>query len=157
MKKADLICAVIGMLFSSGTFIITFGFKKFKNVPVGPEFFPRYLSVGLFICCAVLFIQSATRPPANDRAAPSINPLHPGMRRLLAGLGIIVAYTFAWDIIGFPIATPLGLCALMFLLGVRKYPLMAFFSLGTTAVVFGAFKFLLGIDMPLGFLENIMG
>jgi putative tricarboxylic transport membrane protein len=156
MKTADMVCALIGMLFSGGAFAMTLFFKKFKNVPVGPEFFPRWLAIGLFICSAALFVQALRRPVSADKPAPSISPRNKGIQRLLIGMAVILIYAVTWELVGFPITTPLALFGLMFLLGLRRYPVMICFALGATAAVFCAFKFLLGIDMPLGALENVV-
>ncbi|MDR2509354.1 MAG: tripartite tricarboxylate transporter TctB family protein [Spirochaetaceae bacterium] len=153
MKKADIAAGLIGMLFSGAAFTATLGFKQFKNVPIGPEFFPRYLSAGLFLCSAVLFVQALRRADSGKAAALSLKDA--GMRRLLAGIAIIALYAFLWDIAGFPVITPAAVFALIFLLGYRKYLSMAVFALGTTAVIFCAFKLLLAIDLPLGFLESL--
>ncbi|MBQ7158484.1 MAG: hypothetical protein IJS09_03525 [Treponema sp.] len=58
MRKANIIAGGIGMLVSALAFVKTFSFKQFKNVPVGPEFFPRALAISLFICCLALVIQN---------------------------------------------------------------------------------------------------
>jgi putative tricarboxylic transport membrane protein len=156
MKKADLMAAVMGIGFSSITFIITLGFKKFKNVPVGPEFFPRWLSVGLFVCSVALLIQALKTKPAQDKASPTLSLRDRGMQRLLVGATLIVVYAVSWNFMGFLLATPLALFALMFLLGLRRYRGMALFSVSAVVVIFCAFRYLLGIDMPMGFLDGIL-
>lgn len=156
MKKANIVCAVAGMLLSLFAFIKTFGFKQFQNIPIGPEFFPRYLAAGLFLCSAALLLQALSTNPAKDRPAPTICPRDKGIQRLLAGLLIILVYALLWEVLGFIIVTPPALFALMFLLGLRRYVLMGVFSLGTMVVVFGAFRMFLGIDMPLGILYGIL-
>ena len=156
MRKANLVGAVTGMVFSAAAFIKTLSFKQFKNVPVGPEFFPRYLAAGLFVCSAILFVQAMLANPKKDKKAPTISPLDRGMQRLFAGIAIIVVYALCWEVLGFVIATPLAMAGMMLLLGYRRYPLMALFSLGTTIVVFGAFRFFLNVDMPLGILEGLL-
>jgi putative tricarboxylic transport membrane protein len=155
VKKANIIAAIIGMAFSSTVFIITLGFKKFKNVPIGPEFFPRWLAIGLFVCSAVLLIQAIKIKPAGDRPAPTLSLFDRGMLRLLAGAAIIVVYAISWNFLGFIISTPLVLFGLMFLLGLRRYPVMIIFSLSATVVIFCAFRYLLGIDMAMGFLYGV--
>jgi putative tricarboxylic transport membrane protein len=152
MKKANIVAAIIGIGFSAGAFIITFGFKKFKNVPVGPEFFPRWLAIGLFVCSVALLVQAIMVKPAEDRPAPPLSLRDRGMLRLLAGAAIIVAYAVSWNYLGFIIATPLAVFGLIFLLGLRKFPVMIIFSVSAMAVIFCAFRYLLGIDMPMGFL-----
>ncbi|MDR1862782.1 MAG: tripartite tricarboxylate transporter TctB family protein [Treponema sp.] len=155
MKKANIVSAIIGMGFSATAFIMTLSFRKFKNVPVGPEFFPRYLAAGLFICSAVLLIQALQAKFRNGAAAPTISLKDNGMRRLLLGVVIIVAYALCWELLSFVIATPFALFALMFLLGLRRYRVMILFSCGATIVIFSAFRFFLGIDMPMGLLEGL--
>ena len=156
MKKANLVSAIVGMAFSATAYILTLSFKQFKNVPVGPEFFPRYLATGLFICSAVLLIQAIRANPKKDKKAPTISPLDKGMQRLFAGIAIIIVYALFWEPVGFIIATPLAMVGMMILLGYRKYMMMIIFSLGTTVVVFGAFKVFLNVDMPLGLLEFLL-
>ena len=156
MKRANIVAALIGMGFSSAVFIVTLGFRKFKNVPIGPEFFPRWLAIGLFACSAALLVQALRTKSADNRPAPTLSIFDKGMQRLLAGVAIIVLYAFLWDSLGFVIITPFGLFALMFLLGLRRYRVMIVFSLGAMIVIFCAFRYLLGIDMPVGILYGIL-
>ena len=156
MKKANIVAALIGMGFSTGIFIITLGFRKFRNVPIGPEFFPRWLAIGLFTCSVVLLVQAIRTKPAADSSAPTLSFFDKGIQRLLIGMAVIVVYAFSWNFLGFIIATPLGLFALMFVLGLRRYPAMIAFSFGAMIVIFCAFRYLLGIDMPMGILYGIL-
>ena len=142
------------MLFSAVAFIMTLSFRQFQNVPVGPEFFPRYLAAGLFICCLVLFLQQFRY--RDKRPAPVISLRDKGMQRLLKGGAIILVYALLWEVLGFVIVTPLAVFALMFLLGMRKYPAMIIFSLAAMLVIFSAFRFFLGVDMPLGLLDGLL-
>ena len=155
MRKANFFCALVGMAVSGTAFFMTLGFKKFKNVPVEPAFFPRILTIGLFISSLILLIQAITADPKKDKKSPTISPMDKGMRRLFAGIAIIVVYALLWEPLGFIISTPLAMAGMMFLLGYRNYLKMVTFSLGTMIVVFGAFKFFLTVDMPLGVLESL--
>jgi putative tricarboxylic transport membrane protein len=162
VKRANIAAAVIGMALSSGAYTVTLGFKKFRNVPVGPEFFPRWLAVGLFVCSGVLLFQALkTVVPAGgktdeDKKSLTLSPRDAGVRRMLIGLGILLLYALSWNLLGFILATPLVLFAVTFLLGHRKIPVMAIFALAATAVIFCAFRFLLGIEMPLGVLDGLL-
>jgi putative tricarboxylic transport membrane protein len=142
------------MLFSAAAFIMTLSFRQFQNVPVGPEFFPRYLATGLFICCLVLFLQQFRYKDA--RPAPVISPRDKGMQRLLKGVAIILVYALLWEVLGFIIITPITIFVFMFLLGMRRYPAMIIFSVAAMLVVFSAFRFFLGVDMPLGILDGLL-
>jgi putative tricarboxylic transport membrane protein len=156
LKKANIACGLVGMAFSAFAFIQTLGFKKFPLVPVGPEFFPRYLAAGLFICSAILIIQALVTKPKKEEKAPTISPFDKGMLRLFIGIAIIVLYAVLWEPVGFLIVTPLAMVAIMLLCGYRRYFMMVIFSLGTTLVVFGAFSFFLNVNMPLGILWVLM-
>ena len=141
------------MLFSACAFIMTLSFRQFQNVPVGPEFFPRYLAAGLFICCLVLFLQQYKY--RDSRPAPVISLRDKGMQRLLKGTAMILVYALLWEILGFIIITPFAIFALMFLLGMRRYTAMIVFSISAMLVVFTAFRFFLNVDMPLGILYGL--
>jgi putative tricarboxylic transport membrane protein len=156
VKKANIVCAVIGMVFSAAAFAMTLSFKQLQNIPVGPEFFPRYLASGLFLCCLALLIQQVKAGIKSDEPAPTISLRDKGMQRLLAGVAIIIGYALLWEVLGFIIATPLALFGLIFLLGLRRYPVMIIFSIAAMLVIFSAFRFFLGIDMPLGILEGLL-
>ena len=156
MRKANFFSGLVGMIFSATAFTMTFGFKQFKNVPVGPEFFPRYLAGALFLCSTILLVQAIRANPKKDKGAPTISPLDKGMQRLFAGIGIIIVYALCWEPVGFIIMTPLAMTAIMLLLGYRKKLTMIIFALATTVVVFGAFKIFLNVDMPLGILDMIL-
>jgi putative tricarboxylic transport membrane protein len=155
LKRANIVGAVIGMGFSAFAFIATLGFKKFRNVPVGPEFFPRWMAIGLFICSAALLIQALRVKQGADKPAPTISLRDKGMQRLLIGAAIVVVYAICWNILGFVIATPLAAFAIIFLLGYRKFPVMIIFSCAAAAIVYSAFHFFLGVDMPMGVLEGL--
>jgi putative tricarboxylic transport membrane protein len=154
MKKANIAAAIAGMGVSAAAFIVTLGFKQFKNVPVGPEFFPRWMAAGLFVCSLGLLVQSV-KAKSSGGPSPTLSPFDQGMRRLLIGAAIIVVYGISWDFLGFIAATPPGLFALMALLGLRNLRKMIIFSLSAMIVIFCAFRYLLGINMPMGFLEGL--
>lgn len=78
-----------------------------------------------------------------------------GMQKALAGLAIVVAYALLWEVLGFLIITPIAIFLMTLLLGKREYIKMIIVAVGATAIVFLAFKYLLGIQMPLGFMEEL--
>ncbi|MDR0512721.1 MAG: tripartite tricarboxylate transporter TctB family protein [Treponema sp.] len=159
MKNANIVCGLVGMAFSAFAFIRTLDFPQFALVPIGPEFFPRYMAAGLFICSAILIIQSFAAKPKKaekEKKAPTISPFDKDMRRLFAGIALIIVYARLWETVGFVIMTPLAMAALMFLMGYRKYLMMAIFAVGTTALVYALFSFFLNVHMPAGILRGIL-
>ena len=156
MKKANIISAIVGMCVSALAFGYTFTFKKFKNVPVGPEFFPRALALILFICCLTLLLTNLKTTQRNKGEAPTLSLFNKDMQKAAIALGLIIVYALLWNVIGFLIATPFAVFAMAYLLGKRNYLVMAIVSVAATVLIFCTFKFLLGIEMPLGFIENYM-
>jgi len=150
MKKANMVCGIIGMVFSATAFIKTLSFRQFLNVPVGPEFFPRYLAVGLFICSLILFLQQFWSK--DKRPNPTISPLNKDIQRILIAGVLILVYALLWESAGFIIISPPALFVFMFILGNRKYISMAIFSIAATVVVFASFRYFLHVDLPLGLL-----
>ena len=155
MKKVNIISAVIGMIVSAAAFGYTFTFKQFKNVPVGPEFFPRVLATALFIFCALLLLTNLKTSESNKKSAPTMSLKNRGMQKALAGLAIVVIYALLWEVLGFLIITPIAIFLMTLLLGKREYIKMTVIAIGASAIVFIAFKYLLGIQMPLGFMEEL--
>ncbi|QNL96362.1 tripartite tricarboxylate transporter TctB family protein [Treponema sp. Marseille-Q4132] len=155
MKKANIISAVIGIIVSAAAFGYTFTFKQFKNVPVGPEFFPRVLAIALFIFCVLLLLTNLKTSETNNKSAPTMSLKNRGMQKALAGLAIVVVYALLWEVLGFLIITPIAIFLMTLLLGKRSYIKMIIVAVGATAIVFLAFKYLLGIQMPLGFMEEL--
>ena len=155
MKKANIISAVIGMIVSAAAFGYTFTFKQFKNVPVGPEFFPRVLAIALFIFCVLLLLTNLKTSESNKKSAPTMSLKNRGMQKALAGLAIVVVYALLWEVLGFLIITPIAIFLMTLLLGKKEYIKMIIIAVGATAIVFLAFKYLLGIQMPLGFMEEL--
>ena len=162
MKKANIVCGLVGMTFSAVVFIRTLGFREFPNVHMGPEAFPRLMAAGLFICSLILVIQAIILMPqkaANGSAAQtegSPASTKKSMLRLLIGVVIIILYAWAWQPVGFLVTTPFAMFAIMFLVGFREYLKMIIFSLLTPAVIFYAFSFFLNVNMPLGILRNVI-
>jgi len=150
MRKANIISALIFMCLSVYVVATALTFKKFKNVPVGPEFFPKYLGIGLFICSGVLLVQSIYSK--DESKASTISPMDKGIQRVLLGLLIMVAYLYLWPALGFLVVTPILLFLMMYLLQIRNYKLMFAIAIGVSLVIFLVFKLLLGIEMPLGIL-----
>ncbi|MCK9303586.1 MAG: tripartite tricarboxylate transporter TctB family protein [Sphaerochaetaceae bacterium] len=153
MRKANFISGIIGMVFSAVAFGYTFTFKQFINVPVGPEFFPRFLALGLFICSLILVLTNITDTPHNAGPTKTLSLRDKGMQRLVIGIGIVLAYALLWNVLGFLIITPFCLFGLMYLVDTREYRTMIVVSVVATALIFLVFKFLLGIEMPMGFMD----
>jgi putative tricarboxylic transport membrane protein len=156
MKKADAICGIAAAAFAAWAFGMTFTFRQYKNAPMGPDIYPRAMAVGLFICAMVFLGQKLLIKGTSTGTSTSTSTDkkdYSGLKRLgIAFCGTIV-YALLWPLAGFLVATPLFFFGFMFLLGMRRWLTMVIVSVAATAVVFLVFANVLGITMPLGFME----
>ena len=154
MSFANVIGALCFLALGVYALIETLGFKKYKNSVVGPEAFPRIMALGLIVCCAVLIVQSLLhRKKANDPDAPSLSLRMRGMRHMLLCAILAVAFVALWEPLGFLILTPVVMFALMYLIDMRNYKVMALVAVGLTLIVWLLFYKVLSISVPIGPLE----
>lgn len=154
MAFANILGALAFIAVAAYAFVQSLAFKQFKNVPVGPEVFPRMMAAALAISCAALLIQSL-RGKAQGKAAPTLSLKSRGMRRMLLCAGVVAALIALWNVAGFWILGPLSMFAVMWLMDMREYKTMAIVSLAVVLVVWLLFWKVLNISLPLGPFEFI--
>lgn len=120
---------------------------------VGPRFFP-YLSAGIMAFLSLLLILGGlwkkgygaeeTRPVMKK---DQLNPV-------LAFMGIGTGYIAALPFLGVAIATPLCLAVFFRYFELRRWGWILFFSIGATIVIYYVFEKLMGVPLPMGFLES---
>lgn len=67
---------------------------------------------------------------------------------IFLGIVILVVYVLALPILGFIISTVVMLVALLLAYGVRSWKMISALSVGTTAIVYLSFYYLLAIQLP---------
>ena len=115
----------------------------------GPGFFPLVLAVSFTLVCLILLV-AALRAPA-DASAESGGAAEGGIRwKVLATLGVMLAYAFVLEPLGFVVAT----CGLLYfffraLEGMRWTVAVAASAL-TSVVTYVIFKVWLHVRLPPG-------
>ena len=124
---------------------------RFGAVTVpGPGFFPLVLAVGFTLVCLILLV-AALRAPADAAAAEPGGAGEGGIRwKVLATLGVMLAYAFVLEPLGFVVAT----CGLLYfffraLEGMRWTVAIAASAL-TSVVTYVIFKVWLYVRLPPG-------
>ncbi|MDR7529043.1 MAG: tripartite tricarboxylate transporter TctB family protein [Armatimonadota bacterium] len=117
MRRADLLTGlglfIVAIIYFHQSLGIVRGFASDR---LGPAFFPRLLAGSLAALAVVLMVRAG-----RGRSDPS--PLPPTRGRLLgAVLGLLVAYALVLPRVGFLLATPVLLAALLGLLGRASSP-----------------------------------
>jgi len=124
---------------------------RFGAVTVpGPGLFPLVLAVGFTLVCLILLV-SALRAPAGTAVAESDGAGEGGIRwKVLATLGVMLAYAFALEPLGFVVATCGLLCFFFRALEGMRWTVAVAASALTSVVTYVIFKVWLYVRLPPG-------
>lgn len=147
MKRADalggLALLVFAALYYQQSFSIVRGFASDR---LGPAFFPRLLAIVLAVLAITLIVRAA-------RGRSDAAPLPPVRGGLLAATTLLTAaYVVVLPFAGFLLATPVLLAALIWLLGIRRWPQLLGVAVGIAIVLYLAFDRGLHVLLPRGML-----
>ncbi len=125
----------------------------------GPAAFPTLLGVALGLAGLFRLVFGGKDDAAGDADAPDTAPPPAGVRRWLSAHGrfyalwaVILGFLALMPYAGFPLAAAIALTLMFRLLGERRWAVAAGLSVATTAVLFVAFAYGLGVRLPLGVL-----
>ncbi|MEK7375216.1 MAG: tripartite tricarboxylate transporter TctB family protein [Thermodesulfobacteriota bacterium] len=152
MKKADLITGVVLLVLSG--LVIGGASQMPPSATFGPGsgFLPFWLGVLLAVLATILFV-SAWRRQATEKDSETV---FPGKQALFAITSVLVGlagYILLIEVLGYLVDTFLFIVFLMKAVEREKWPLTLMVAVGTTAVLFITFQFLLRITLP----SNIFG
>lgn len=138
----------------------------------GMVYYPLLLSALFAAASLLLLVKSLVRPggaseaegeggPGSGAEAESNRELggdtarEPAVRTfaarvlpVLLGIAILATYVLALAILGFVASTPVMLVALLLAYGVRNWKVIASLAVGTTAVIYLIFYYILAIQLP---------
>jgi hypothetical protein len=145
VRRADLLVGIgllaLAAFYFQQSFAITVGFAADR---LGPTFFPRLLALALGGCALVL-IARALRGRSDPAPLPVVRlPL------LLGTLGLTAAYALLLAPLGYLLATPLYVAALVLLLGYQSRAGLARAGRGVTIVLYLVFARALKVLVPMG-------
>jgi hypothetical protein len=116
---------------------------------VGADGVPRVIAIGMAASGLALVLRSVWRPTVSaDEAQP------PNALAKAAGLlAILVVYLVGVPIIGYPLAVTALIAAVAFYAGAKANVVLAATAIGGAATFWFMFKWLLGIQLPVGMLS----
>ena len=118
---------------------------------VGADGVPRMIAMGMAAAGLALALRSVLRPAAtaaDDDAQP------PNALVKAAGLlAILVGYLVVVPIAGYPLAVTALIAAVAFYAGAKANAVLAATAIGGAATFWFMFKWLLGIQLPVGVLS----
>jgi hypothetical protein len=110
----------------------------------GTRFLPVLLGLIVVVLGVAAAAQSGTPEPAPEAPAAG------GARRAAWTLGALVAYVFAFERLGFLLATAPFLAILLLAYGERRWPVVLAVALGATGAAYALFALWLGVPLPAG-------
>ncbi len=128
--------------------------------PVGPRGVPTFIALlfiggGIFLTVRRLLRWGSEDSHFVESDGMEDEPEHPASaRRAFAIVGVSILYAAVLPFLGFPLATPPLLFALMWILEVRSVRLLGIVSIVYTLVVFSVFTYGLSVDLPTGILSE---
>ena len=146
---SDRLSGLVSVGCAAFVFLWTFRFPPITGYALGPAFFPRLISLGLFLCGLLLLAR-------RGRAGGDGFPAAPRERGALAvTIGLSGLYLVALEPMGFVVATFLYVVVLTFVMrvGRRDWRVVAenvAIAVAVVAVVYMLFRFGFRVPLPRG-------
>ena len=145
MRRADLLIGIALLILSAFYYQASFQIVRgFASDLLGPTFFPRLLAAALAVLATTLIVRAASGR-SDPAPLPAIR-----VRLFWSTLGLTLAYVLLLPRLGFLIATPLLLGAVIWLLGLRRWATLAGAAVGFTLALYLVFARALHVLLPLG-------
>jgi len=129
-----------------------------KRLSMSPAFYPRVVILTMAILSLVFALSSYRQYRKTADSAP---PSEPGKRvsilgesstRTLVTMGIMLGYVYLIEWIGFLLATPIGLGALMVHMGNRRLRVLCLVMIGVPLLLYFVFERIMLVILPRGVL-----
>ncbi|MGH7263969.1 MAG: tripartite tricarboxylate transporter TctB family protein [Candidatus Rokuibacteriota bacterium] len=130
--------------------------------PLGPRVFPAALGAGIAVCGVLLGLGALARPGDPGRVAAFGEPLpeEPAAPfspwRLAGAIVVTGAYLVAFEPLGYLLATPAYVAAILAVHGGGSRTAWLAAPPLVTVALYAAFRFGLGIPVPVGILEPVL-
>jgi putative tricarboxylic transport membrane protein len=132
-----------------------------KKAALSPDFWPRIITIGAIISAACLLIENTLlkQPPqiAPQEVAAAmeyqLGGLHGSVKTAILIVALFAFY-FSLPILGVVVASIILICAMMLFFGERKLWLIAVLSFATPVLLYGFFRYVASVPMPLGIFAS---
>ena len=159
---ANLVAAILLLVFEIWAYVQTLGFKVVKNAAVQPASFPQIMCIGMIIFTVVLLIQSILKlqrmNPDDPMMAPaaSINVLkNKGVQAGAFVIVLCIAYAALFEVLGYVLVSIIVAAIIMWLIGKRNIKQIALVSILVPLLMWFVFYKLLTVNIPMGVLQPL--
>lgn len=142
MQKKDMGVGVFSIAFGAWMFFMA---TKLKS---GPAFWPKIVASGIMILGAIIFITALIQLKKEGKAQEKKAKTPPQYGKVLIVIGILIAYYFAFQYIGYTIPTFLMIVGTSVTLGYRNWKVMIPTALLVSICLYLAFTQLFNVRFP---------
>ena len=159
---ANLVAAVILLVFEIWAYVQTLGFKVVKNAAVQPATFPQFMAIGMIAFTVVLLIQSITKLQKMDPDDPMMEPAasinifkNKGIQGAAFVIALCIAYAALFEVLGYVLASTIIAAIIMWLIGKRDVKQIILVSVLVPLLMWFVFYKLLTVNIPMGVLQPL--
>ena len=159
---ANLVAAIILLVFEIWAYVQTLGFKIVKKAAVQPATFPQIMCIGMMVFTGILIIQSLLKlkymkedDPLAEPAA-SINIFkNKGVQAAAFVIVLCIAYAALFEVLGYVLVSAIVAAVIMILIGKRDVKQIALVSVLVPLAMWLVFYKLLTVNIPMGVLQPL--
>ena len=159
---ANLVAAIILLVFEIWAYVQTLGFKIVKKAAVQPATFPQIMCIGMMVFTVILIIQSLLKlknmkedDPLAEPAA-SINIFkNKGVQAGVFVIVLCIAYAALFEVLGYVLVSAIVAAVIMILIGKRDVKQIALVSVLVPLAMWLVFYKLLTVNIPMGVLQPL--
>ena len=159
---ANLVAAIILLIFEIWAYVQTLGFKIVKKAAVQPATFPQIMCIGMMVFTVILIIQSLLKlknmkedDPLAEPAA-SINIFkNKGVQAGAFVIVLCIAYAALFEVLGYVLVSAIVAAVIMILIGKRDVKQIALVSVLVPLAMWLVFYKLLTVNIPMGVLQPL--
>jgi len=149
VKKIDISVGSVLCVLSVAIFLYAGTYKGSGVSNYGPNVFPQFLAVMLFITSVLLIVNAVKGKSQTDLEGINLA----GFIRTSITVGISIAYLIVMQFIGFFVSTFIFLYVMIQYLGQKSLVTRLISSFAVSIIVYLIFKDFLKIPLPSGFLS----
>ena len=159
---ANLVAAIILLVFEIWAYVQTLGFKIVKKAAVQPATFPQIMCIGMMVFTVILIIQSLLKlkymkedDPLAEPAA-SINIFkNKGVQAGVFVIVLCIAYAALFEVLGYVLVSAIVAAVIMILIGKRDAKQIVLVSVLVPLAMWLVFYKLLTVNIPMGVLQPL--
>ena len=159
---ANLVAAIILLIFEIWAYVQTLGFKIVKKAAVQPATFPQIMCIGMMVFTVILIIQSLLKlknmkedDPLAEPAA-SINIFkNKGVQAGVFVIVLCIAYAALFEVLGYVLVSAIVAAVIMILIGKRDAKQIVLVSVLVPLAMWLVFYKLLTVNIPMGVLQPL--